>query len=68
MTYDPARLHRNRIIQRLPDTNTYVPAAVRQHVAADQLPASPALRKALRTIDTHVAQYIDAARLPLKAA
>jgi len=37
-------------------------------LAADQPPAPPALRKALHTIDTHVAQYVDAARLPLKAA
>ena len=41
---------------------------LRPLLAADQLPAPPALRKALHTIDTHVAQYIDAARLPLKVA
>jgi hypothetical protein len=41
---------------------------LRPSLAADQSPAPPALRKAFRTIDTHVAQRIDNARLPLKAA
>ena len=41
---------------------------LRPLLAADQPPAPPTLRKALRTIDTHVTQYVDAARLPLKAA
>jgi hypothetical protein len=84
MSYDLARLRRNRIIQRLPHTNTYLLTADGQRVAifytkvhdrllrpllaADQPPAPPTLRKALRTIDTHVTQYVDAARLPLKAA
>jgi hypothetical protein len=84
MSYDLARLRRNRIIERLPHTNTYVLTADGQRVAifytkvhdrllrpllaADQPPAPPTLRKALRTIDTHVTQYVDAARLPLKAA
>ena len=84
MSYDLARLRRNQIIERLPHTNTYVLTADGQRVAifytkvhdrllrpllaADQPPAPPTLRKALRTIDTHVTQYIDAARLPLKAA
>ena len=84
MSYDLARLRRNRIIERLPDTNTYVLTADGQRVAifytkvhdrllrpllaADQPPAPPTLRNALRTIDTHVTQYIDVARLPLKAA
>jgi hypothetical protein len=84
MSYDLARLRRNRIIDRLPHTNTYVltddgqrvaifytkvhDRLLRPLLAADQPPAPPTLRKALRTIDTHVTQYIDAARLPLKAA
>jgi hypothetical protein len=84
MSYDLARLRHNGLIERLPQTNTYVLTNEGQRVAifytkvhdrllrpllaADQPPAPPALRKALRTIDTHVVQYIDAARLPLKAA
>ena len=84
MSYDLARLRRNRIIDRLPHTNTYVltddgqrvaifytkvhDRLLRPLLAADQPPAPPTLRKALRTIDTHVTQYIDAARLPLKGA
>jgi hypothetical protein len=79
-SYDLARLRRNRIIDRLPHTNTNVLTAdgrrlaifytkvhhrlMRPLLAADQPPASPPFRKALHTIDTHV----DAARLPLKAA
>jgi len=84
MSYDLARLRRNGLIERLPQTNTYVLTNDGQRVAifytklhnrllrpllaADQPPAPIALRKALRTIDTHVVQYIDAARLPLKVA
>lgn len=72
----------NGLIKRLPQTNTYVLTNQGQRVAifytkvhdrllrpllaADQPPAPPALRKALHAIDTHVVQYIDAARLPLK--
>jgi hypothetical protein len=84
MSYDLARLRHNGLIDRLPQTNTYVLTNEGQRVAifytkvhdrllrpllaADQPPAPPALRKALHTIDTHVVQYIDAARLPLNAA
>ena len=84
MSYDLRRLRLKGLIERLPHTNTYVLTADGQRVAifytkvhdrllrpllaADQPPAPPTLRKALRTIDTHVTQYIDAARLPLKAA
>jgi hypothetical protein len=84
MSYDLTRLRANGIIERLPHTNTYVLTSDWQRVAifytkvqdrplrpllaAHQPPAPPTLRKALRTIDTHVTQYIDAARLPLKAA
>jgi hypothetical protein len=41
---------------------------LRPLLAADQPPAPPPLRKAPRTIDTHIAERIDAARLPLNAA
>ena len=41
---------------------------LRPLLAADQPPAPLPLRKALRTIDTHIAERIDAARLPLKVA
>jgi hypothetical protein len=41
---------------------------LRPLLAADQPPAPPPLRKALRTIDTQIAERIDAARLPLNAA
>jgi hypothetical protein len=83
MSYDLARLRRNQVIERLPHTNTYVLTTDGQRVAifytklhdrllrpllaADQPQAPPPLRNALRTIDTHVTQYIDAARLPLTA-
>jgi len=84
MSYDLARLRRNDIIERLPNTNTYVLTGDGQRVAifytkvhdrllrpllaADQPPASPTLRNALHTINTHVTQYVHAARLPFKAA
>jgi hypothetical protein len=41
---------------------------LRPLLAADQPPAPPPLRKALRTIDTHIAERIENARLLLKAA
>ena len=84
MSYDLGRLRLNGLIERIEGTNTYLPTPDGQRVAvfytkvhdrllrpllaADQPPAPPTLRKALRTIDTHVTQYVDAARLPLKAA
>jgi hypothetical protein len=84
MSYDLARLRRNQVIERLPHTNTYTLTTDGQRVAifytkvhdrllgplfaADQPQAPPPLRNALRTIDTHVTHYIDAARLPLTAA
>jgi hypothetical protein len=74
----------NGLIERLPQTNTYVltnqglrvailytkvhERLLRPLLAADHPSAPPALRNALHTIDTHVTQYIDAARLPLKVA
>jgi hypothetical protein len=41
---------------------------LRPLLAADQPTAPPPLRKALRTMDTHIAERIHNARLPLKAA
>src|SRR5882757_7216944 len=83
-SYDLARLRLNGLITRIPGKNRYRLTSdglrfaifytklhdrlLRPLLAADQLPAPPPLRKALHTIDTHVTHYIDAARLPLKAA
>ena len=83
-SYDLARLRLNALITRLPGTNRYRLTSdglrfaifytklhdrlLRPLLAADQPPAPPPLRKAFRTIDTHIAERIDAARLPLKAA
>ena len=54
--------------QRVAIFYTKVDRLMRPLLAADQPPTPPTLRKALHTIDAHVMQYIDAARLPLKAA
>ena len=83
-SYDLGRLRINGLITRIPGRNLYrltddgLRFAIfytKLHdrllgplLAADQPPAPPPLRKALRTIDTHIAERIDAARLPLKAA
>ncbi len=83
-SYDLARLRVNGLITRIPGKNRYRLTGdglrfaifytklhdrlLRPLLAADQPPAPPPLRKALRTIDTHIAERIDAARLPLKAA
>ena len=83
-SYDLARLRLNALITRLPGTNRYRLTTdglrfaifytkvhdrlLRPLLAADQPPAPPPLRKALSTIDTHIAERIDHARLPLKAA
>jgi hypothetical protein len=83
-SYDLARLRLNGLIDRVPGKNRYRLTGdglrfaifytklhdrlLRPLLAADQPPAPPPLRKALRTIDTHIAQRIDNARLPLKAA
>jgi hypothetical protein len=83
-SYDLARLRLNALITRLPGTNRYRLTSdglrfaifytklhdrlLRPLLAADQPPAPPPLRKALRAIDTHITARIDAARLPLKAA
>jgi hypothetical protein len=79
MSYDLGRLRLNGLIERVPDTNTYVLTSDGQRVAifytkvhnrllrpllaADKPPAPPELRDALRTIDQHVRGYIDHARL-----
>jgi hypothetical protein len=83
-SYDLARLRVNGLITRIPGKNRYRLTGdglrfaifytklhdrlLRPLLAADQPPAPPPLRKALRTIDTHIAERIDNARLPLKAA
>jgi hypothetical protein len=79
MSYDLGRLRLNGLIERVPDTNTYLLTSDGQRVAifytkvhnrllrpllaANQPPAPPELRTALRTIDQHVRAYIDRARL-----
>ncbi|MFN0026402.1 MAG: hypothetical protein ACKV2O_04335 [Acidimicrobiales bacterium] len=79
MTYDLRRLRLLGLIQRLPKSNTYVltpdgqRAAITyaklgdrflpQLLAADQPPAPPPLRAALRQIDDHVNDYINRNRL-----
>ena len=79
MSYDLARLRRNGLIERLPHTNTYIPTDDGQRVAifytkvhdrllrpllaANTPPAPPDLRQALKTIDQHVRDYVDTARL-----
>ena len=83
-SYDLARLGTNGLIARIPGKNRYRLTSdglrfaifytklhdrlLRPLLAADQPPAPPPLRKALRTIDIHIAERIDNARMPLKAA
>jgi hypothetical protein len=83
-SYDLARLRRNGLITRVPNRNLYRLTGdglrfaifytklhdrlLRPLLAADQPPAPPLLRKAFRTIDTHIDQHIDHARLLPKAA
>jgi predicted MarR family transcription regulator len=78
-SYDLARLRVKGLIRRRPGTNTYdlTPDGLRVAIfytkvhdrllspliAADQPPAPPELRRALATIDKHVARYTDKARL-----
>jgi len=78
-SYDLARLRLNGLVVRRPGTNTYdlTPdgqrvaifyTKVHDHllrplIAADQPPAPTQLRRALATIDQHVARYADKARL-----
>jgi hypothetical protein len=79
MSYDLGRLRLNGLIDRVPDSNTYVLTAEGQRVAifytkvhnrllrpllAGHRPPAPIeLRTALRTIDQQVRSYIDHARL-----
>ena len=83
-SYDLARLSRNGLITRQPHANTYdlTPDGLafaifytkvhdrllRPLLAADQPPAPPPLRKALHTIDIHITETIDQARLLPNAA
>ena len=83
-SYDLARLRVTGLITRIPAKNRYRLTGdglrfaifytklhdrlLRPLLAADQPPAPPPLRKALRTIDTHITERIHNARLPLKAA
>ncbi|MFV0406611.1 MAG: hypothetical protein ACK5LN_07290 [Propioniciclava sp.] len=78
-SYDLARLRLNGLIRKRPGTNTYdlTPDGqrvaifytkvhdrlLRPLIAADNPPAPIELRSALTTIDRHVHQYADAARL-----
>jgi predicted MarR family transcription regulator len=80
MSYDLRRLRLKGLLERLEGTHTYriTPAGQRVAIfytkvhnrllvpllAADQPPAPPELRRALRTIDRHVEAAIDHARLP----
>jgi hypothetical protein len=79
MSYDLGRLRLNGLVDRIPDSNTYVLTAEGQRVAifytkvhnrllrpllaSHQPPAPVELRAALRTIDQQVRSYIDHARL-----
>lgn len=83
-SYDLARLRLNGLIDRVPGKNRNQLTSdglrfaivytklhdrlLRPLLAADQPPAPPPIRKALRTIDAHIAERIDNARLPLNAA
>lgn len=83
-SYDLARLARNNLITRIPGKNRYRLTGeglrfaifytklhdrlLRPLLAADKPPAPPPLRKALHTIDIHINERIDQARLLPKAA
>ena len=83
-SYDLARLRLNGLITRIPDRNRYRLTSdglafaifytkvhhrlLRPLLAADGPPAPPSIRNALRTIDIHITQRIDNARLAPKAA
>ena len=86
MTYDLRRLRRTGLIRRIEHTNRYVLTSegirvaifyTKLHnrllgplLAADQPPATPELRRALRTIDTEIDAYCDraASNLPHELA
>ncbi|MGH3402278.1 MAG: hypothetical protein ACRDRJ_07150, partial [Streptosporangiaceae bacterium] len=79
MTYDLRRLRLAGLIRRIPGTNRYILTPdglkiaifytklhnrlLRPLLAADQPPAPPELRHALRTIDQHIDDYVTSARL-----
>ena len=83
-SYDLARLRINGLITRVPGRNLYRLTGdglrfaifytklhdrlLRPLLAADQPPAPPLLRKALRTIETHITECIDNARILPNAA
>ena len=83
-SYDLARLRVNGLITRIPDKNRYRLTGdglrfaifytklhdrlLRPLLATDQPPAPPPLRKALHTIDIHINETIDQARLLPNAA
>jgi hypothetical protein len=83
-SYDLGRLSRNGLIARIPGKNRYRLTGdglryaifytkvhdrlLRPLLAADQPPAPPPLRKALHTIDIHINETIDHARLLPKTA
>jgi hypothetical protein len=83
-SYDLARLRTNGLITRIPGRNLYRLTGdglrfaifytkvhnrlLRPLLAADQPPAPPQLRNALHTIDIHINDTIDHARLLQKAA
>ena len=83
-SYDLARLARNGLITRVPDKNLYRLTGdglrfaifytklhdrlLRPLLAADNPPAPPPVRNALHTIDIHITERIDQARLLPKAA
>jgi hypothetical protein len=83
-SYDLGRLARNELITRIPHRNLYslTPDGLRFAIfytklhdrllrpllATDQPPAPPPVRNALRTIDIHISERIDQARLLPKAA
>lgn len=78
-SYDLRRLRMKGLIARLPGTNTYTLTPDGQRIAifytklhhrlllpltaADRIPAPLPLRQALRTIDTHISDYIGQSRL-----
>jgi hypothetical protein len=83
-SYDLARLSRNGLIARIPGKNRYRltddglrfaifytklhDRLLRPLLATDRPPAPPPVRKALRTIDIHITETIDRARLLPKPA
>ena len=83
-SYDLARLQTNGLIARIPGKNRYRLTGdglrfaifytklhdrlLRPLLAADRPPAPPPVRKAFHTIDIHITETIDRARLLPKAA